>query len=124
MPDTNEKISVTLAGKAYVAEIPDYATRYELLLAASENAIRGSAAVLGCCCKGLVPSSYETHNCNAMRFGAYVWDQLRSRGVDEIAMVEAAVPLRVRIAEVQYPAAVEERAAFFSVSEDTPTSSP
>jgi hypothetical protein len=121
---SNEQIEVKIAGKPYTAKVPDYATRYELLMACSENAIRGSAAVLGVCLPGLVPSSYEVHNCNAMRFGAYVWDQLRERGVDEIAMVEAAVPIRVRLAQVQYPAAVEDRTAFFSPSEDAPTSSP
>jgi len=116
-----EDIKVKIGGKEYDYRAPDYATRYEMLLAVNENQIRGSAAILGCCLPGLVSAGYEAHHCNAMRFGAYVWEQILPLIEDDIEIVRLAMPIRMALLRAAFPAETEERTDFFSPSEATST---
>ncbi len=118
-------IIVTLGGVEYVAELPDYETRYELWFASGNNKIRGYAAMLGLCLPELMRPSvnYARFNYNAFTYGQAVWEALRNRGIDPEVFVPAAAPIAAAISTGLFPSAeVEKQAVFTHPTEGEQTS--
>ena len=125
---TNGQQTVTLGGVPYAVHLPDdFATRRELVVAVHRNPMRGLCAVLGMCLPDLRMSHlYERHGFDALRFGADVWRLLSRRGIEDGAIVDAALPLQGAVAELAYPSdeAVAAEVGFSSAPEGGPNSKP
>lgn len=126
MTTTNgDGLIVTLNGEDHkVVMPPDHATRWDLAQMLGNNAIRGSAAVLGVCCPSLRMPALSTYQYNVGRYSAEVIDLCASRGITPLHIIEAATPVAVELQRLLLPG--EESVADavgFSSAED-PQSSP
>jgi hypothetical protein len=119
-------MTVTILGKEYPVTLPArHAERHELCMGYSNNATRGSAAILGLCVPAMWVDALTLHftykSCayDVGEYGARCWEVLRAAGVSEAEFIGAASPVFVALAEKALPgvAEVKERVGFSGASE-------
>ena len=101
--------TVSLFGKAHPLEMPRrFAERQELVSAWVNNKMRGSAALIGVCVPSLdLGPSLVMCDFNVYEYGAQCLDVLKSRGLADVEIMAAAVPMFNALAEGLFPSAVE-----------------
>lgn len=115
--ENGKGLVVSLNGKTYSVTIPpDHATRWDLAGMVNNNAVRGSAAVLGVCCPDLGMPGLNVYGYNVGAYSTEVIDRLNAMGIRPDTFVAAATPVAVEILRLLLPSESEviERVDFTS----------
>lgn len=105
MSETNGKgLVVTIASKEHRVVIPpDAATRWDLVAMMENNALRGTAAILGECVPTLKLPRLSAYSYNVGKYAAEVIRLLADAGVSPAEITRQATPVAIEIARLLYP---------------------